>query len=140
MAKIIPKSVIRHRVGGVTMTVTRFDDGWTFGTATFDSTPYLFSMKNFLIPSQFGINNGCISKLSISRGNDLNWIVNYDRGWDIRPKGDDIKTVYKALLELFNDTMPEDCLPYWKKSVGMADTVKTARPKTKKKENLPFGL
>lgn len=132
------KIPIRHYVGPVSVTVTGFDDGWTLGNVMVNNKRFRYVIKNFPEKSQFGIDKGCISKMGIDRNGQT--LVNYERGWDVKPVETDVKMAYKALLELFNDTMPEDCLPYWKQSVGMADSVKTARPKTKKKENLPFGL
>jgi hypothetical protein len=47
-------------------------------------------MKVFASGSVFGINNGRISKLSIwhGKGKKITTLVNYDRGWDIRPDMD----------------------------------------------------
>ena len=128
------KNSIRHYVGPVSVTVTGFDDGWTLGNVMVNNKRFHYAIKNFPEPSQFGINKGCISKMGIDRNGQT--LVNYERGWDVKPAETDVKMAYKALLELFNDTMPEDCLPYWKQSVGTESRVK----KAKKKETLPFGL
>lgn len=57
---------------------------WTKGTIK--SMPgYRFEAKVFQAPSQFGIDNGVISKLHI-RNRDGKVVVNYDRGWDKRPQ------------------------------------------------------
>ena len=116
------------------MTVTGFDDGWTLGNVMVNNKRVRYAIKNVPKKSQFGIDKGCISKMGIDRNGQT--LVNYERGWDIKPVETDVKMAYKALLKLFNDTMPEDCLPYWKQSVGMESRVK----KAKKKETLPFGL
>lgn len=128
------KNSIRHYVGSVSVTVTGFDDGWTLGNVMVNGMRFRYAIKNFLEPSRFGIDNGCISKMGIDRNGKT--LVNYERGWDVKPMDTETKMAYKALLALFNDSMPEDCQPYWKQSVGMESRVK----KAKKKETLPFGL
>lgn len=57
-------------------------------------------VKHYEEPSQYGIKDGRISKLAIRRGYE--WVLNYDRGWDIRPKDEATKAVYEALLKRFN--------------------------------------
>jgi len=56
------------------------DSSWVSGTVG----KYTFSAKLFDTGSVFGINNGRVSKLAIWDGR--NFIVNYDRGWDIYPR------------------------------------------------------
>lgn len=65
-----------------------FDSNWVSGKVG----GYVFEAKLFDDSSTFGINNGRVSKLSIyddstrlSKGFFASCIVNYDRGWDIRP-------------------------------------------------------
>lgn len=52
--------------------------------------------------SEWGINGGRISKLSI-RINET-WVVNYDRGWDIEPdeNDQDVMVAYSILLQNYN--------------------------------------
>ena len=52
--------------------------------------------------SEFGIDDGRISKLSIYIDNAL--VVNYDRGWDIEPADDDqfALIAYAICLESYN--------------------------------------
>ena len=52
--------------------------------------------------SEYGINGGKISKLSIRI--DGVWTANYDRGWDIEPDKDDEATqiAYSILLQNYN--------------------------------------
>ncbi len=40
-------------------------------------------VKHYAEPSEFGINSGRISKLTMKIGNEV--VCNYDRGWDISP-------------------------------------------------------
>ena len=44
-------------------------------------------VKAFEEGSEWGINGGKISKLSIKI--DGEWVANYDRGWDVKPANDD---------------------------------------------------
>lgn len=60
---------------------------------------YTFCAKHFDEPSEFGINNGRTSKLSIQDKNTKKYIVNYDRGWDIKPKTKENKTILKNLVD-----------------------------------------
>lgn len=52
--------------------------------------------------SDYGINGGRISKLSIKI--DGQWVVNYDRGWDIEPDENDeaAQIAYCILLNEYN--------------------------------------
>lgn len=74
-----------------------FDSNWVNGTVG----EYTFEAKLFDDPSSFGIGNGRVSKLSIYHTTDC--IVNYDRGWDIKPsKG--AQPYYKSVLALLEST------------------------------------
>lgn len=59
-------------------------------------------VKAFEQGSEWGINGGKISKLSIKI--DGEWVVNYDRGWDIKPDENDqaVMMAYCILLENYN--------------------------------------
>jgi len=59
---------------------------------------YAFSTKQFSECSEYGINGGRVSKLSISTGNQ-GMIVNYDRGWDIRPMTKEDAEVCNTLVD-----------------------------------------
>lgn len=69
---------------------------WTKGTIE----GYNFCIKHFEKGSEFGIDEGRISKLEIRRNGKI--IANYDRGWDIRPANKDVKKVYDQLLKTYN--------------------------------------
>ena len=74
---------------------------------------YIFEAKSFDVGSQFGIDGGRVSKLSIKRantvGNGKGWfdgvVVNYDRGWDIEPAAE-VMTEYKAVMKLLENAPP----------------------------------
>lgn len=111
------------------------EDGWTSGYVHYNGWDYGFAMKNFIEPSEFGINKGCISKLMIvnEKGSgDL--VVNYDRGWDIKPQTESVKAVYRALLSKFNRSMPEEYVQDWcsGKRVTYPKRKKTSEKKTAK--------
>jgi hypothetical protein len=59
-------------------------------------------VKHFEEPSQFGIKNGRISKLWIREEGEIEPLVNFDRGWDIRPKTKAAKAVVNEILAMYN--------------------------------------
>lgn len=58
---------------------------------------YKVTFKQFDEGSEFGINGGRISKLTINVDNKK--VANYDRGWDIEPVDEDTKAVLEILLD-----------------------------------------
>lgn len=98
--------------------------GWTIGTVSYKKKTYYFDIKNFIEGSKFGIDNGCISKLQVYDPNAKegqykygNLVMNYDRGWDVRPKTDDAKAILNAIKARFNNGMNADDLTNYKKYV-----------------------
>ena len=75
---------------------TRKSDSWISGYAESANGKASFNAKVFDLPSVFGIDDGRVSKLSISQGN--NWIVNYDRGWDVVPSAPEHRKIFEAVL------------------------------------------
>lgn len=70
---------------------------WTLAEAGVDGKTHKIDMVRFDEPSQYGIRCGRISKLwVVTDGKDA--IINYDQGWDIRPKTE----TEKAVLKKFN--------------------------------------
>ena len=57
-------------------------------------------VKSFENASEYGINEGRISKLSVNR--DDQEIISYDRGWDIEPKTDEDKQILSQLIAKYN--------------------------------------
>jgi hypothetical protein len=87
-----------------------FEKGQNWVSAIVNDGEYTVSAKLFDEGSRYGINNGRVSMLSIhetAKTTDKNWfdgcIVNYDRGWDIRPKTEKDKEVFKAVLKFLED-------------------------------------
>lgn len=95
------------------ITVTSFEHGWTSGNVTYKRKSYHFNMKNFIEKSKYGINKGCISKLLIIDNANHKLLVNYDRGWDVKPNSENVKKVYRALLRRFNGSMPAEYVSRW---------------------------
>lgn len=69
---------------------------WTKGTID----GFTYCVKHFEEGSPFGINEGRISKLDMRKDDRI--VVNYDRGWDIKPKGKAVQAAYQKILDQFN--------------------------------------
>ena len=63
--------------------------------------------------SQYGINGGRISKLWIGEKEEFRvtgvsmswrckWLANYDRGWDMQPRGVKAKQFYNKIVKQYN--------------------------------------
>lgn len=76
---------------------TRKTDAWVKGTGNNNIT---FSAKVFDKGSVHGIDKGRVSKLEIYQNN--RWIINYDRGWDIKPATPEHKIIYEAIMKRLN--------------------------------------
>lgn len=81
---------------------------WESGTVVIDGVAFLYDAKVYAVGSPNGIKNGRVSKLHVVKdiGDDSwtwdNTIINYDRGWDIRPRTKLEKKVLKHILDLYN--------------------------------------
>lgn len=75
---------------------TRRIDAWVQGTVKDGKFKYEFCAKVFDEESEYGIDGGRISKLSVRYGTLP--IISYDRGWDAEPE-EYYLPVYKALKE-----------------------------------------
>ncbi len=62
---------------------------------------YKYWVKHFEEGSQFGIDGGRISKLTIRKFGESCDLCNYDRGWDVEPEGE-VKAVYAIILDKYN--------------------------------------
>lgn len=76
------------------------NDSWVHG----ELGEYRFGAKLFDEGSVFGINKGRVSKLSISHP-DCNCVMNYERGWDVKPSKEHSKA-YKTILN-FLESAPQ---------------------------------
>jgi hypothetical protein len=87
--------------GGVRAVITRDGrrvNGWVHGKASGGIT---CSAKIFDVDSDYGIDKGRVSKLDI-RANGKT-IVNYDRGWDVRPQTAEHNAVFNAVTAALNE-------------------------------------
>lgn len=78
------------------------DDLYIVGNAQYNGVDYKIDAKVFLEGSEYGIDNGPISKLSIKDIAKNELIINYDRGWDKKPDEQNeflYKETIKALTE-----------------------------------------
>lgn len=74
---------------------------WVVGWVRVGNKKYNVSAKVYMEPSKFGINEGPTSKLYIedTKGNV---ICNYERGWEVRPEGND-DIVVNAIIDKVED-------------------------------------
>ncbi len=77
--------------------INNIGNNWVSGNCE----DYNFEAKVYDDVSIYGINNGRVSKLTIYDKNN-NWLVNYDRGWDIEPKGE-VVDVYVNIMEVLEN-------------------------------------
>jgi len=82
------------------MKVKQRKDGWL--VITDDNKTYMASILRFEEGSIYGINNGRISKLHIREIRTNRWMANYDRGWDMRPRGVKAKEFYNEIIREYN--------------------------------------
>lgn len=74
---------------------------WTTTTIRVNETKYTAYIKHFDDPSEFGIGGGRISKLQL-KDEDGRTVVNYDRGWDIRPETIQQEAAVETILRGWN--------------------------------------
>jgi len=65
---------------------------------------YTFHAKVYAEPSTYGIDDGKISKLQVKK--DGHEVINYDRGWDVRPETAEQKEAMQRIRNGLDD-MPE---------------------------------
>lgn len=73
---------------------------WEQDTLKVEDQVVSYSMKVFEEPSEYGINKGRISKLTLKNNNKV--IANYDRGWDIMPTGKLANEALEMILDARN--------------------------------------
>lgn len=74
------------------------------GWLTVEGEDFTATFFRFEFGSQYGIDNGRLSKLTIKRKSTNECIANYDRGWDIKPamNHEDIAEFYNEVLRQYN--------------------------------------
>ena len=68
--------------------------GWDIKKIKFRGKEYSIGRKIYDEPSEFGINGGRISKLFIRDKKTGDYLVNFDRGWDVKPKTEEAKDLF----------------------------------------------
>lgn len=103
---------------------------------------YEFYAKVFDEPSEYGIDGGRISKLTIVAGSinddpEELWnkvIVNYDRGWDIKPSNSKHMEIFHAILDEL------ERLPSYEERIYNGSKIKKIAHKTKNKIMNTFSI
>lgn len=70
---------------------------WRQGNIKIGNCIIQYFIKQYEEGSQYGINNGRISKLTLKRDGET--IANYDRGWDITPIDSDAEIALAIILK-----------------------------------------
>lgn len=73
---------------------------WKEGTLGVNGDIFHYWVKQYEEPSQFGIEGGRVSKLTLKRKGQI--VCNYDRGWDIRPVDKNTEIALRILLKDYN--------------------------------------
>lgn len=73
---------------------------WKEGSIRVGSSIFHYWMKQFDEGSQYGIEGGRISKLTLKRDGEI--VCNYDRGWDVEAVDEDTEFALAILLKNFN--------------------------------------
>ena len=63
---------------------------------------YLFQAKAYTGGSVYGINEGQVSKLTITSAATGALVASYDRGWDVEPAGKADREALEAILAALN--------------------------------------
>lgn len=76
---------------------------WYDGLITYNGIVFHYEAKVYDEPSELGINNGRISKLTIIRESCYREIqASYSCGWDLKPTTAEAEGVLNILLKRFN--------------------------------------
>ena len=73
---------------------------WTEGTIQVGTSTFHYWVKHYENESQFGIDNGRISKLTLVQ--DSKVVYNYDRGEDVEPQTSEAEKALAILLKEYN--------------------------------------
>ena len=74
---------------------------WDKGIIEIGKYTFIYHAKVFALPSEFGINCGRISKLEIRRQSDEAIVVQYERGWVVRPKTKVEELALQKVLDIY---------------------------------------
>ena len=73
---------------------------WTTGAILIKGKVYKYQVKHYVEGSQFGIENGKISKLFVTREGEI--VLTYERGWDVKPVDEDSELCLAVLMKKYN--------------------------------------
>ncbi len=73
---------------------------WKEGSISVCGQIYHYWAKVYDAPGKYGINGGRVSKLTVKT--DGKTVINYDRGWDIRPGTQEENAVLWIILNSHN--------------------------------------
>lgn len=73
---------------------------WKEGVILINHRGYHYWVKQYDEGSQYGIDGGRISKLTIKRNGEI--VCNYDRGWDMEAVDEDTQMALAILLYDYN--------------------------------------
>ena len=73
---------------------------WKEGSLKVYDSIFRYWLKQYNESSQFGIDGGRISKLTLKRSGAI--VCNYDRGWDVEPVDPDTQLALEILLHSEN--------------------------------------
>ena len=73
---------------------------WKEGAIRVGNSIFKFWVKHYDEGSQYGIDEGRISKVTLKRNGQT--VCNYDRGWDIKPVDNDTQMAYEILVHTEN--------------------------------------
>jgi hypothetical protein len=63
---------------------------------------YKYWVKHYEQGSEFGIDGGAVSKLTIRKVGEANDLYHYDRGIGVLPANDEVEAVLRIILEKYN--------------------------------------
>lgn len=73
---------------------------WSEGSIKVGNSRFHYWVKHYDEPSEYGIDEGRISKLMLKRNGEIAY--NYDRGLDVEPVDEDTKYALEILLMEYN--------------------------------------
>ena len=74
----------------------------TIGSPNEGQRKFRCEIKHFQIGSEYGIDGGRISKLWVQDMATGKTVINYDRGWDIKPQTECEIAALEALMNQYN--------------------------------------
>ena len=73
---------------------------WKEGSIRVNHSIFHYWIKVYETGSEWGIDGGKISTMTLKRNGEI--VVNYDRGWDVRPGDSDTEMAVEILLHTEN--------------------------------------